>query len=107
MGRHTGCRRTGVRWVWFTCRKSLKRTVSLDTPEVTEMAQMQLEMFEEGSLVRPADVGASWCGEAIGKKLVGMTLEGGWMVNFMKQNYADVQWKAVEIPKGPKTRADV
>lgn len=82
-------------------------TATLDTPEITDMAQMQLDMFEEGSLVRPADVSASWCGEAIGKKLVGMTLEGGWMVNFMRTDYADVNWQAVLIPQGPATRADV
>ena len=79
----------------------------LDTPEVKEMAQFILDMYDEGSLVQASDVGASWCGEAIGKELVGMTLEGGWMVNFMRQNYPDVEWKAVLIPKGPKTRADV
>ena len=80
---------------------------TLDTPEIKDMAQMTFDMFEEGSLVRASDVGAGWCGEAIGKKLVGMTLEGGWMVNFMRTTYADVQWKAVLIPQGPKTRADV
>jgi multiple sugar transport system substrate-binding protein len=80
---------------------------SLDTPEVKEMAQMQLEMFEEGSLVRPADVGAGWCGEAIGKKLAAMTLEGGWMVNFMRTDYPDIEWKAAIIPQGPANRADI
>ena len=83
------------------------KTATLDTPEVKDMATMVSEMYKEGSLVKPADVGASWCGEAIGKKLAAMTTEGGWMVNFMKQNYPDVQWKAVQIPNGPKTRADV
>lgn len=82
-------------------------SATLDTPEVKDMATLVSDMFNEKSLVRPADVSASWCGEAIGKKLVAMTTEGGWMVNFMKQNYPDVQWKAVEIPNGPKTRADV
>jgi multiple sugar transport system substrate-binding protein len=82
-------------------------TATLDTPEVKEMATFVADMYSEGSLVKAADVGASWCGEAIGKKLVGMTTEGGWMVNFMKQNYPDVDWKAVQIPNGPKTRADV
>lgn len=82
-------------------------TATLDTPEVKEMAQLVADMYTEGSLVKPADVGASWCGEAIGKKLVAMTTEGGWMVNFMKQNYPDVEWKAVQIPSGPKNRADV
>ncbi len=82
-------------------------TATLDTPEVKEMAQFVADMYEEGSLVKPADVSAGWCGEAIGKKSVAMTTEGGWMVNFMKQNYPDVEWKAVQIPQGPKTRADV
>ena len=83
------------------------KTATLDTPEVKEMAKILLAMHEEGSLVQASDVGAGWCGEAIGKKLVGLTLEGGWMVNFMRQNYPDQNWKAVLIPKGPKTRADV
>lgn len=83
------------------------KTATLDTPEVKQMATLVDDMFKEKGLVQPSDLGASWCGEAIGKKLVAMTTEGGWMVNFMKQNYPDVQWKAVEIPQGPKTRADV
>lgn len=80
---------------------------TLDTPEVKEMATFVAEMFNEGSLVRPADVGASWCGEAIGKELVAMTTEGGWMVNFMNLTYPDVEWATVLIPQGPVTRADI
>lgn len=84
------------------------KTATLDTPEVKAAATFVEDMFKEKSLSRPKeDLGASWCGEAIGKKLVAMTTEGGWMVNFMKQTYPDVQWKAVLIPKGPKTRADI
>lgn len=83
------------------------KTATLDTPEVKDMATLVSDMYKEKSLVQPADVGASWCGEAIGKKLVAMTTEGGWMVNFMKQNYSDVEWKALQIPSGPKTRADI
>lgn len=83
------------------------KTATLDTPEVKDMANLVSTMYTDKSLVKPADVGAGWCGEAIGKKLVGMTTEGGWMVNFMKQNYPDVEWKAIQIPSGPKTRADI
>jgi len=83
------------------------KTATLDTPAVKTMATFVDDMFKEKSLVRPADVSAGWCGEAIGKKLVAMTTEGGWMVNFMKTTYPDVAWKAVEIPSGPVTRADV
>lgn len=83
------------------------KTATLDTPAVKTMATFVADMFAEKSLVRPADVSAGWCGEAIGKKLVAMTTEGGWMVNFMKTTYPDVNWKAIEIPAGPVTRADV
>ena len=80
---------------------------TINTPEVQEAAQFIADMKQNGALVTPSDVSASWCGEAIGKKLVGMTYEGGWMVNFMRQNYPDVQWKAVPLAQGPKGQADI
>ncbi len=82
-------------------------TATLDTPEVLAAAQFVADMFAEKSLVRAADVSAGWCGEAIGKKLVGMTTEGGWMVNTMKTTFSDVEWKAVPIPAGPKNQSDI
>jgi len=82
-------------------------TATLDTTAIKEMAIFVTEMFNEGSLVRPADISASWCGEAIGKELVAMTLEGGWMVNSMNLDYPDVVWKTALVPSGPVTRADV
>ena len=36
-----------------------------------------------------------------------MTLEGGWMVQFMRQTYPDQSWNTVLIPRGPVTRANV
>lgn len=80
---------------------------TLDTPEIKEMATFVTDMFNEGSLVRPADISASWCGEAIGKELVAMTLEGGWMVNSMNLTYPEVVWKTALVPSGSVTRADV
>ena len=82
-------------------------TATVDTPEVIEAATFVADLHESGALQTAADVGAGWCGEAIGKKLAGMTYEGGWMVNFMRQNYADVEWKAVPLPTGSAGQADV
>ena len=83
------------------------QTATLDTPEVKDAAKFVTDMYATGALVTADDVGASWCGEAIGKKLVGMTYEGGWMVNFMRQQYPDVQWTAMPLPAGPQGKADV
>jgi multiple sugar transport system substrate-binding protein len=83
------------------------KTATLDKPEVQQAADFIANMKKSGSLVQPSDVGASWCGEAIGKQLVGMAYEGGWMVNFMKQTYPNVQWATQVLPAGPKGQADV
>lgn len=83
------------------------KTASLDTPEVKEAATFVADLHTSGALKTASDVGAGWCGEAIGKKLAAMTYEGGWMVNFMRQSFADVKWAAVPLPTGPKDKADV
>jgi multiple sugar transport system substrate-binding protein len=79
----------------------------LNSPEVIEAATYVAGMHEDGSLVSSADIGAGWCGEAIGKELAGMTYEGGWMVNYMRNDFPDVNWVAVELPTGPADKADV
>ena len=83
------------------------KTATLDTPEVQAAGDFIAGMKKSGSLVTPADVGASWCGEALGKELVGMTYEGGWMVNFMQQTYPNVNWNTQILPAGPKGQADI
>ncbi|MCB0076006.1 MAG: extracellular solute-binding protein [Anaerolineales bacterium] len=82
-------------------------SATLDNEGIETAAQIVADMKQEGSLVTAADVGAGWCGEAIGKKLVATTLEGGWMVNFMRNDFADVEWKAVPVPSGPEGKADI
>jgi len=72
-----------------------------NSPEVVEAAQFLMDMYGEGSHVTSADIGAGWCGEAIGKELVGMTYEGGWMVAYLEGDFPDVVWEAVQLPSGP------
>jgi len=82
-------------------------TALADSAAVIEAAEYVAAMYADGSLVSAADVGAGWCGEAIGKELAGMTYEGGWMVNYMRNDFADVNWVAQELPTGPEGKADV
>jgi len=82
----------------------------MNSAEVVSAADFIVGMYEDGSLVTSADVGAGWCGEAIGKELVGMTYEGGWMVNYMRQDYPDVNWKATppaQVVGWPGRRRDL
>jgi multiple sugar transport system substrate-binding protein len=82
-------------------------TATLNTPEVKEAATYILAMKDSGALVEAAGVGAGWCGEAIGKELVGLTYEGGWMVNYLQTDFPAVEWKAVPLPSGPVGKADI
>jgi multiple sugar transport system substrate-binding protein len=82
-------------------------TALANSDAVKAAAEFVTGMQDDGSIVTAADVGAGWCGEAIGKALVGMTYEGGWMVNYMRNEFPDVDWKAVELPTGPVGKADV
>jgi multiple sugar transport system substrate-binding protein len=83
------------------------KTPQIDSAPVKEAATFVTGLKQSGALVTPSELSAGSCGEAIGKQRVGMTYEGGWMVNFMNRNYPGAQWKAVPLPAGPKGRADV
>ncbi len=74
---------------------------TLNTSAIKGAAEFILKMKNDGILVTSQDVGAGWCGEAIGKELIAMTYEGGWMVNYMRNDFPDVNWKAVQVAKAP------
>lgn len=78
-----------------------------NSPEVVAAAQFLMDMYQEGSHVTSADIGAGWCGEAIGKELVGLTYEGGWMVAYLEGDFPDVVWKAVQLPSGPAGEGNI
>ena len=76
-------------------------SATLNTSAIKEAADFLFKMKKDGVLVTSADVGAGWCGEAFGKEIIAMTYEGGWMVNYMRSDFSDVNWKAVQVAKAP------
>ncbi len=48
-----------------------------------------------------ADVGAGWGGEAFGKQLGAMTIEGNWITGSQTADYPNIKYKVVPLPKGP------
>ncbi len=45
--------------------------------------------------------GAGWGGEAFGKGLAAMTIEGNWITGAMSNDYPDVDYTVAELPAGP------
>ena len=57
--------------------------------------------LEEGNFAYAADVGAGWGGEAFGKALSAMTIEGNWIGGALTNDFPDVQYRVTELPEGP------
>jgi multiple sugar transport system substrate-binding protein len=57
--------------------------------------------LEEGNFAYAADVGAGWGGEAFGKALSAMTIEGNWIGGALTNDFPDVQYLVTELPEGP------
>jgi multiple sugar transport system substrate-binding protein len=68
---------------------------------VTALTYAQ-SLLKAGTMKFAADVGAGWGGEAFGKGLGAMTIEGNWITGSMSSDYPNVHYKVVPLPAGPK-----
>nr|WP_179390430.1 extracellular solute-binding protein [Psychromicrobium silvestre] len=58
-------------------------------------------LLQAGSYKFAKDLGAGWGGEAFGKGLAAMTIEGNWITGGLSKDYPKVQYKVAELPAGP------
>jgi len=50
----------------------------------------------------PADLGgAGWNGEAFGKGMAAITVEGNWAIGYLDSSFPDLNWGVAEIPTSP------
>jgi multiple sugar transport system substrate-binding protein len=58
-------------------------------------------LLNDGVMSYAAEIGAGWGGEAFGKQLSAMTIEGNWITGAMKNDFPDVNYTVAELPAGP------
>jgi multiple sugar transport system substrate-binding protein len=73
---------------------------AIETDASKAAVQWYLDLFKNGLGMTPAELGSGWCGEALGKKQVGMIFEGGWLDPAMTGTYPDVKYAWAEMPTG-------
>ncbi|NEN04857.1 extracellular solute-binding protein [Diaminobutyricibacter tongyongensis] len=78
---------------------STKATANSDA-NVQALTQVK-KMLNDGTLKYAKDLGAGWGGEAFGKGLAAMTIEGNWITGAMTADFPKIAYKVVELPKGP------
>jgi multiple sugar transport system substrate-binding protein len=71
-----------------------------DSPENLAGLTYVQKLAREGVLKFPKQVDAGWGGEALGKGKAAMTIEGNWIVGGVKNDYPDLKYKVVPLPKG-------
>ena len=58
------------------------------------------KLLNEGCADFAADLGAGWGGEALGKEMAAMVIEGNWITGAMAGDYANINYKVIELPAG-------
>lgn len=78
------------------------KTITADSaPAKAGLAEVQ-KMMKEGILKFAKDTtpATGWGGEAIGKGVAAMTIEGNW-ISGAKKDFPNLKYKVVELPAGP------
>jgi multiple sugar transport system substrate-binding protein len=79
--------------------------VTLDTPEAQEAVEFYTGLVNDGLAGAPSAVDAGWGGEAFGNGRVAMAMEGNWVINFLNEQYPDLNWGVAPLPAGPAGEA--
>ena len=57
--------------------------------------------LDDGTFAYAKDIGAGWGGEALGKGMAAMVIEGNWITGAMANDFSSVDYTVAELPEGP------
>jgi multiple sugar transport system substrate-binding protein len=78
-----------------------------DSAENVEALDYVQGLLNDGSATLTTDLGVGWSGEAFGKQMAAMVIEGPWLEGAMAADYPDVDYRVVELPAGPAGSASM
>jgi multiple sugar transport system substrate-binding protein len=73
---------------------------AITTEPSVAAVQWYLDLFRNGLGMTNTDLGAGWCGDALGTGSVAMIFEGGWLDPAMTSTYPDTPYAWAPIPTG-------
>lgn len=68
-------------------------------PNIDALAYVK-KLISDGNAAFSSDLGAGWGGEAFGKKMAAMVIEGNWITGAMKSDYSGIEYTVAELPAG-------
>jgi multiple sugar transport system substrate-binding protein len=80
---------------------------AIDTDASKAAVQWYMDLFKNGQAMTPAQLGDSWCGEALGKGDVAFAFEGGWLKGALDKDFPATKWAFAEMPSGSAGKATI
>ena len=75
--------------------------VIIDNGGGAEALQYLADLFAGGSAATPQDIDTGWGGEAFASGAAAMTIEGNWIIPFLRDQFPDTDFAVAELPSGP------
>jgi len=100
-----------ARWAAFVYQAGANVTdegmtqMAINSPEALEAFTFLSDMIANGYAAQSSDLDSGWPGEAFGKQKAAMTMEGNWIIPFLKDQFPDVKYGVSELPQGPEGKA--
>jgi len=79
--------------------------LTLNTPEAQEAIDFYVGMVSDGIAGPPSAVDAGWGGEAFANSRVAMAMEGNWVINYLREQFPDLNWGVAPLPAGSAGQA--
>ena len=80
------------------------RTAAIvDSPANNGAVTRYFGWLKSGLAQTKQQLGAGWCGEALGKKLASVIFEGNWVYSYMKETFPDVGFAVRPMVKNSRT----
>jgi multiple sugar transport system substrate-binding protein len=65
---------------------------NVQSPAVKQAFSFIVGLYKKGLAETPAEVGDSWCGQALGQQKAAIVFEGNWLLPFMSSTYPPVKY---------------
>ncbi len=75
---------------------------TINSPEAVEALDFYASFVANGVGAIPSELeGSGWSGEAFGRGLAAMTVEGNWALGYLDNDFPELNWGVAEIPLSP------
>src|SRR6187551_3106191 len=83
-----------------------KTRATVNTPAVREAVNFYVGLINDGLAGTQQQLGAGWCGEALGKEKAAIIFEGNWVMPFMAEQFPSVKYRVNRMIRN-KTRGNL